>query len=491
MSHKIIENITWQSLSPVELETGTLAGSVNSKYDRVRVDLGGVEINACLKKFSLSLEGYTYVDLNVLDVLGFAGEKVNIRKHIPIHDVQVDGIIGTDSLPVIFKSNWLVDPILNIVVGNSIFGHFVFGSFKTGKISTSPELNIQASTSLVTSCKSKNFQLSLELLINNFFEIDKTPYEQTHLTLNESNAEKLFLKDIKFENNAYHISPLFNPLIPKEDLNQYMNSYKVAMAHYRKLALRLKRAPQTMQNLYHETFEGHIERGEFKLLTEEELNDDEGNFVTPVLVYKPERSKTKLRICWNLSLKNKFGKSINQAVLPGMNLIKNLLNHLMNLRQNRYFLTSSHSITDTNYQTINFDFIMNRNDTEISDILKGFDKEDVLNTLQELNNTKSVSYNAQYLKNKMTLNEIKKKKENAYSVSLSFVATVLMIVILTLLTCCIRKKMLSNCTNAKNKRSYTSKYVKHGHIELNGPEHTNSTVNSAISFPDELDDDDK
>ena len=93
-----------------------------------------------------------------------------------------------------------------------------------------------------------------------------------------------------------------------------------------------------MQNLYHETFDGHINRGEFSLLTEEELNDDEGNFVTPVLVYKPDHSKTKLRICWNLSLKNQFGKSINQAVLPGMNLIKNLLNHLMNLRQNRYLL---------------------------------------------------------------------------------------------------------------------------------------------------------
>ena len=220
------------------LETSTLAGAINSKYDRVRVKLGGVEIDACLKKFTLYLEGYSYVDLEVLDGLGFAEEKSNIRKHIPLHDVQIDGIIGTDSLPVIFKSNWLVDLILNIVVGNSIFGHFVFGSFKTGKISTSSELNIQTSTSLVTSCKNKNFQLSLELLINNFFEIDKTPYEQTHLTLNESNAEKLFLQDIKFGNNAYHISPLFNPLIPKEDLNQYMNSYKVARAHYKKLVLR-------------------------------------------------------------------------------------------------------------------------------------------------------------------------------------------------------------------------------------------------------------
>ena len=93
-----------------------------------------------------------------------------------------------------------------------------------------------------------------------------------------------------------------------------------------------------MQKLYHETFEGHIKRGEFSLLTEEELNDNDGNFDTSVLLYKPDRVKTKLRICWNLSLKNQFGNSINQAVLPGMNLIKNLLNHLMNLRQNKYLL---------------------------------------------------------------------------------------------------------------------------------------------------------
>ena len=202
--------------------------------------LGEIEIAASFKKFSLCLQGYAYIDLDIIDKLGFKEDKLDIRNHIPYKDVIIDGILETDCLPLILKNAWVVDPISNVIIGNSIFGRFVFGSFPTRStfISSVPD-----STSLAISCRNKNFQLSLELLITNYFEIDKTPYEHTRFTLNEANAEKLFLKDITFKNNAYHISPLFNPLIAKEDLSQYMNSHRVAFAHHKKLAVRLKRAP--------------------------------------------------------------------------------------------------------------------------------------------------------------------------------------------------------------------------------------------------------
>ena len=220
LSKQLINSIPFKKLSPLELVTGTFDGSVDYRYERVCVTLKNIKINACIKKFTLCLEGHSYVDLDVIQKLGFGKEKIDIRKHIPYNDVIIDGIIGTDSLPLILKDNWCFDPISNIVVGISCFGRFVFGSFNT---SPSSQAMAPVSTSLAISCKNKNFQLSLELLINNYFEIDKTPYEQTRLTLNESNAEKLFLKHITYENNAYYISPLFNPLIPKEELSQYMN----------------------------------------------------------------------------------------------------------------------------------------------------------------------------------------------------------------------------------------------------------------------------
>ena len=103
---------------------------------------------------------------------------------------------------------------------------------------------------------------------------------------------------------------------------------------------RLQKSPVEVQNLYHETFSGHLERGEIVELNSEEKYDCTGNFITPVLVYKPESAKTKLRICWNLSLKNKYGKSINNAVLPGMNLIRNLLSHIMSIRKHKYLVMS-------------------------------------------------------------------------------------------------------------------------------------------------------
>ena len=43
----------------------------------------------------------------------------------------------------------------------------------------------------------------------------------------------------------------------------------------------------------------------------------------------------------------------------------------------QYYLTPSHSINEGTYQTVNFDYIMNRNGTSISDVLKGFGRDEV------------------------------------------------------------------------------------------------------------------
>ena len=110
-----------------------------------------------------------------------------------------------------------------------------------------------------------------------------------------------------------------------------MTSLETAKSHYKRLVNRLQRPDSNLVNLYHETFKGHIARGEFTSLNQNEILDPTGNFVTSVLVYNPDRVKFKLRICWNLSLKNKNGKSINQTVLSGSNLIKKLLSHIMRL----------------------------------------------------------------------------------------------------------------------------------------------------------------
>ena len=55
---------------------------------------------------------------------------------------------------------------------------------------------------------------------------------------------------------------------------------------------------------------------------------------------------------------------------------------------------------------------MNRNGTSFSDVLKGFDRDEVMESLQDLNNSLSVTHYLKYLKNKLILADIKKKKEN-------------------------------------------------------------------------------
>ena len=48
------------------------------------------------------------------------------------------------------------------------------------------------------------------------------------MSLNQINAEKIFLQDIEYHDNYYHVSPLFNPLIGTESLIDYMTSLETA-----------------------------------------------------------------------------------------------------------------------------------------------------------------------------------------------------------------------------------------------------------------------
>ena len=151
----------------------------------------------------------------------------------------------------------------------------------------------------------------------------------------------------------------------------------------------------------------------------------------------------------------------------------------------QYYLTQSHSINEGTYQTITFDFIMTRNGTSISDVLKGFDKEEVIESLQDLNNSLSITYNSNYLKNKLILADIKKKRERSYVISVSAISTILFFVVICIFIYALKK--MSFCS--KNKTNYfktKARYTRH-----NPPTESDPPLNtSAISFPElEINDD--
>ena len=335
MDQKMLNELKYVKIPPIELSTHTIGGIHNKVYERALVTMPPIKHKLIfqIKNNLMELEGFPSLDLTFLEN---SNHNINeIRFNIPKSNVPLRGIIGADVLPSVYKPGWLFS---SPIVGNSVFGAFIFGTIPTrGNPSyvSSPH-----SVSSLVSSRNKSFQLAMEIIINNYFELDNTKEHEKNMSLNQINAEQIFLRDIKYHKNFYYTSPLFNPLIATEHLQDYMTSFETAKSHYKRLVNRLQRADPNLLKLYHETFRGHISRGEFVKLNQNEILDPSGNFVTSVLVYKPERVKSKLRICWNLSLKNKNGKSINQTVLSGCNLIKNLLSHIMRLRQGRYLVLS-------------------------------------------------------------------------------------------------------------------------------------------------------
>ena len=335
ITRKLLSQLEFTKIPPIELSTHTIGGIHNKFYERALVVIPPIHTRLVfqIREFLMELEGFPYLNLSFLDPLNY--DRKEIRMNVPKTNVPLSGIIGADILPSVYKPGW---SFTNPMVGNSVFGAFLSGIvYGDDGISFEPRPH---SVNCLISSKEKSFQLALELLINNYFEFDNTKEHERNMSLNQINAEKIFLQDIEYHDKYYHVSPLFNPLIGTENLTDYMTSLQTAKSHYKRLVNRLQRSDPKLIELYHETFKGHIDRGEFVPLGRDEILDPTGNFVTSVLVYKPDRVKSKLRICWNLSLKNKNGKSINQAVLPGSNLIKNLLSHIMRLRKGRYLVLS-------------------------------------------------------------------------------------------------------------------------------------------------------
>ena len=301
ITRKLLSQLEFTKIPPIELSTHTIGGIHNKFYERALVVIPPIQTRLVfqIREFLMELEGFPYLNLSFLDPLNY--DRKEIRMNVPKTNVPLSGIIGADILPSVYKPGW---SFTNPMVGNSVFGAFLSGIvYGDDGISFEPRPH---SVNCLISSKEKGFQLALELLISNYFEFDNTKEHERNMSLNQINAEKIFLQDIEYHDKYYHVSPLFNPLIGTENLTDYMTSLETAKSHYRRLVNRLQRSDPKLIELYHETFKGHIDRGEFVPVDRDEILDPTGNFVTSVLVYKPDRVKSKLRICWNLSLKIKM-----------------------------------------------------------------------------------------------------------------------------------------------------------------------------------------
>ena len=113
-----------------------------------------------------------------------------------------------------------------------------------------------------------------------------------------------FSNILRKEAMYFFVSPILNPLIPKEKLGDYIIPLSIAQSNHNRLVKRLRRAPPEISDLYHETFWGYLYRGEILPISIAEALESHGNWIIPVLVFKHQSISSKLRICWNLSLKN-------------------------------------------------------------------------------------------------------------------------------------------------------------------------------------------
>ena len=183
MDQKMLNELKYVKIPPIELSTHTIGGIHNKVYERALVTMPPIKHKLIfqIKNNLMELEGFPSLDLTFLEN---SNHNINeIRFNIPKTNVPLRGIIGADVLPSVYKPGWLFS---NPIVGNSVFGAFIFGTIPTrGNPSyVSPSHSV---SSLVSS-RNKSFQLAMEIIINNYFELDNTKEHENNMSLNQIKA---------------------------------------------------------------------------------------------------------------------------------------------------------------------------------------------------------------------------------------------------------------------------------------------------------------
>ena len=86
-----------------------------------------------------------------------------------------------------------------------------------------------------------------------------------------------------------------------------MTSLQTAKSHYRRLVGSLQKSDPNVVKLHHETFKGHVERGEFVSLSEGKRYDPSRKYVSPIFQPTKRRQKETTSMLESILKKMKMG----------------------------------------------------------------------------------------------------------------------------------------------------------------------------------------
>ncbi|XP_076299895.1 uncharacterized protein LOC143218550 [Lasioglossum baleicum] len=189
----------------------------------------------------------------------------------------------------------------------------------------------QESTSIVNCLSSEDLDNSLR----RFWEIEEVP-SKLPLSEEDERCDRFFRDTHTRSSQGRYIVRLPFKSQPPFDLD---GSYSIASRFYSTLEQRLLKQP-ILESEYHNFLSEYLSMGHMERIAEEQASNSSAIYIPHHPVVRPSSSTTKLRVVFNASAKTKSGKSLNDYLMVGPKLQRDLAAIILRWRLFRYVCTA-------------------------------------------------------------------------------------------------------------------------------------------------------
>ncbi|XP_066585463.1 uncharacterized protein [Prorops nasuta] len=296
--------------------TGGAVRNVSSKAElilqSVKHDQASLKVTALIlpKITNYSPRSYSPLEFPQLGSLDLADEYASARNTIDI-------LIGADYCPQLLLNQIIHSSNRALIAQDSLFGWVVYGTL------ASPTHT--ATVNVLHCC-------DFDKTLRDFWEIEEVPSTYS-LTPEDQLCEDIFASNVtQLPSGRYQVALPFKTESSKSALGA---SRSIAESALKRVLCRINKSPEQSES-YTKFIREYEQLGHMEKVTTNAIDADSLVYLPHHAVFKLENGKQKIRVVFNASAKTKSGLSLNDVLLVGPKLQKDITAILMNWRDFRF-----------------------------------------------------------------------------------------------------------------------------------------------------------
>ncbi|XP_066598823.1 uncharacterized protein [Prorops nasuta] len=295
---------------------GGAVHNVSSKAElilqSVKHDQASLKVTALIlpKITNYSPQSYSPLEFPRLGSLDLADEYASAKNPIDI-------LIGADYCPQLLLNQVIHSSDHALRAQDSLFGWVVYGT---------PASHVHTAKVNVFHC------CELDKILRDFWEIEEVPSTYS-LTPEDQLREDNFASNVtQLPSGRYQVALPFKTESSKSALGV---SRSIAESALKRVLCRLNKSPEQSES-YAKFIREYEQLGHMEKVTTNAIDTDSLVYLPHHAVFKLENGKQKIRVVFNASAKTKSGLSLNDVLLVGPKLQKDITAFLMNCLDYRF-----------------------------------------------------------------------------------------------------------------------------------------------------------